>query len=102
LFSDPRITVDGPPTLDIALRRTADGRLSLHVLNRSGFPVPDRYNFIDYVPSVGPIRVSLKLAARPKSVLWLPDGAKVDWTWQDGRLRATVPSIQIHGILVVD
>ena len=102
LFSDPQVEVDGPPTLDITLRRTADGRLSLHILNRSGFPVPDRYNFIDYVPSVGPIRVSLKLAARPKSVLWLPDGAKVDWTWKDGRLRATVPSIQIHGILVVD
>ncbi len=66
LFADPAVTVDGPPTIDIALRRTADGRLALHLLNRTGFPVADRYSFIDQVPSVGPVEVGLKVAARPK------------------------------------
>jgi hypothetical protein len=102
LFSSPRVEVDGPPTLDIALRRAADGRLSLHLLNRSGFPVPDRYNFIEHIPSVGPVRVSLRLAARPRSVRWMPDGARVDWTWKDGYLQAVIPPVHIHSILVVE
>jgi hypothetical protein len=102
LFSEPRVEVDGPPILDIALRRTADGRLSLHILNRSGFPIPDRHNFIDFVPPVGPVRVCLKLPDRPRSVLWMPDGGKVTWTWMKGRLEATIPSVHVHGILVAD
>jgi len=102
LFDDPAVTIDAPPTVDIALRRTADGRLALHGFNRSGFPVPDRYNFIDYVPPVGPIKVSIKVEARPKSVLWMPEGRPLTWDWKDGRLRTTIPSLEVHGILFVD
>jgi hypothetical protein len=102
LFEDPAVTVEAPPTVDIALRKTADGRLVLHLLNRTGFPVADRYSFIDHVPAVGPVDVSLKCGSKPKSVRWLPEGSAVKWTWKDGRLRATVPSVHIHGVLVVD
>jgi hypothetical protein len=102
LFSSPRVRVDGPPALDIALRCAADGRLALHILNRSGFPVPDRYNFIDSIPSVGPFRVTLQLAGRPGSVRWMPDGQELTWTWTNGHLQTSIPSLHIHGILVVD
>jgi hypothetical protein len=102
LFPDPAVSIAGPPTIDLALRRTDDGRLTLHLLNRTGFPVADRYSFIDSVPPVGPVEVSLKAVVRPKSVRWLPEGGEVKWTWQDGRLRATVPSVHIHGILLVE
>lgn len=102
LFSSPRVQVDGPPTLDIALRRAADGRLCLHLLNRSGFPLPDRYNFIDFVPPVGPVKADLTLAAQPRTVRWMPDGRYLRWTWANGRLQTTIPSVHIHGILVVE
>jgi hypothetical protein len=102
IFADPLVKIDASPALDIALRRTSDGRLSLHLLNRSAFPVPDRYNFIDSVPSVGPVKVSLKLEARPKNVLWLPSGQAVSWVYENGRLQANIPSVHIHGILLVD
>ena len=102
LFDAPSVTTDAPPTVDIALRRAADGRLTVHFLNRSGFPVPDMYNFIDFVPPVGPFEVSLKAETRPKSVAWMPEGQPVKWAWKNGWLRATVPSLAVHGILVVE
>jgi hypothetical protein len=102
LFEEPAVKVVAPPTVDIALRRTADGRLSLHLLNRSGFPVPDRYSFIDSVPQVGPLEVSLKIDTKPKSVLWMPEGEPLKWDWKDGWLRATVPSLDVHGILLIE
>jgi hypothetical protein len=102
LFPEPWATIDGPPTLDIALRRTADGRLSLHLLNRSNFPVPDRYNFIDFVPTVGPVKVNLRSDAKPKDVIWIPGGKSLPWTWKARRLQATIPAVPLHGILVVD
>ena len=102
LFPEPLATVEGPPTLDIALRRTADGRLTIHLLNRSNFPVPDRYNFIDFVPDVGPVKVTLALDKNPKSVIWMPEGRPLKWAWKGGRLQTTVPAVPLHGILVIE
>jgi hypothetical protein len=102
LFADPAVRTNAPPTVDLALRRAADGRLTVHFLNRTGFPVPDHHNFIDYLPTVGPLEVSLKAETRPRSVVWMPEGRPVTWDWKDGRLRATVPSLHVHGILLVE
>ncbi len=102
LLPAPKVKVEGPPTLDIALRQTRDGRLCLHLLNRSNFPVPDRYNFISDIPSIGPIKVTLRLDAKPKVVRLMPEGQKLSWAWRDSLLEAIIPSLHIHGMLVVD
>jgi hypothetical protein len=102
LFPDPKVKVEGPSTLDLALRQSPDGRLCLHLLNRSNFPVPDRYNFISEIPAVGPIKVNLKLDVKPRAVRLMPEGLKLNWTWQDSELEVIIPSLHIHGMLVVD
>lgn len=102
IFPDPVVRVEAPPTVDIALRRTRDGRLTLHLLNRTGFPVPDRYSFIDAIPDVGPIRISLNLPSRPKAITWHPDGTRLRWKWEKGRAVIEIPSLQVHGIVAVD
>jgi hypothetical protein len=102
LFPEPKVTVEGPPTLDIALRRTAGGKLVLHLLNRSNFPVPDRYNFLDFVPAVGPVNVRLALDKKPRRVTWMPEGTALRWDWKNGRLQTTVPAVSLHGIMVVE
>ena len=101
LFPDPAVAVDGPPTLDIALRRTSDGRLSVHLLNTAGMPLPDRYGFTDSIPPVDGIRLTVRTSARPRSVTWVPEGGRLDWSWSDGRLEVTVPRLAIHGVVVV-
>lgn len=102
VFPDPIVLVEAQPTVDIALRRAKDGRLTLHLLNRTGFPVPDRYSFIDAVPEVGPIRISLNLPSKPEAITWYPGGRKLRWKWQNGKAVIVVPSLHVHGIIAVD
>ncbi len=103
LFPSPAVSLpDRQPVVDVSLRRARDGRLTVHLFNTSNMPLPDRYRFIDFVPELRDVRVAVKVAARPKSVEWAPDGGTVAWDWRDGVLSATVPVLRIHGILAID
>ena len=102
LFPEPAVTVEGPPALDVALRRTGDGRLTVHLLNTAGMPLPDRYGFTDFIPPLEGIRLTVKTAERPQSVSWVPDGGRLDWSWADDLLKVIVPKLRIHGIIVID
>ena len=102
LFPDPAVKVEGPPGLDVSLRTTRDGKLSVHLLNTTGMPLPDRYGFTDFIPPLGTIAVTIKTAKRPAAVTWVPDGGTLDWSWADGVLKVTVPKLKIHGVIVVE
>jgi len=102
LFPSPAVTVDGPAYVDIALRKTAGGMLSLHLLNRTNLPMPDRHDFTDYIPAVGPLRVEMACPEPPRSVTLVPDGTALDWLWQGGKLRFTLPRLDVHSVIVVD
>ncbi len=101
LFANPAVEIDGPPCIDVALRRTQDGRLCLHLLNLANVPHVDRYGIIDFIPEVGPIGVKIRMEEKPKALLWVPDGGKIRWLWKDGVLTATIPSLHVHGVLVM-
>lgn len=102
LFKDPAFTLDAPSLVDAALRRTADGRLSLHLLNRANMQVADRYLMTDEVPPVGPITARIRCETKPKRVRWLPGSGRVRWSWTDGTVTAKIPSLHIHGALVIE
>jgi hypothetical protein len=102
-FPQPAVETDAPSHVDLALRRTRDGRLSVHLLNltkvqrgETEFPPLDPY------PTVGPIAVRLRIPNKPAVVRWEPDRQKIEWSWRDGVLTAAVPTLQIHGVLVVE
>jgi len=102
LFPDPAVEVNGPPCLEIALRRASDGRLSVHLMNLANNPHGGQYGFTDYIPPLGPILVRLRLPEKPQSVEWVPEGQKIKWKWSAGVLTATIPKMDIHGVLVVN
>jgi hypothetical protein len=102
LFPEPAVTVEGPPALDVALRRTGDGRLAVHLLNTAGMPLPDRNGFTDFIPPLEDIALTVRTAAKPASVSWVPDGGRLDWSWAEGRLKVVVPKLRVHGVLVID
>lgn len=102
LFPEPAVTVDGPPGLDVSLRTTREGKLAVHLLNTTGLPLPDRHGFTDFVPPLRDIRLTVRVAARPASVTWVPDGGRLDWSWADGLLRVAIPELEIHGVAVLD
>jgi len=101
LFPEPAIEVIGPPGLDVSLRTTRDGRLSVHLLNTTGMPLPDRYGFIDFIPPLHDIELTIRTEGRPGSVTWVPDGGELAWSWSDGRLSVIVPKLKIHGVVVI-
>jgi len=102
LFENPAVEIDGPPCIDVALRRTRDGRLSVHLLNVANAPHVDRYGIIDFIPEVGPIGVKIRTEGKPKAISWVPDGGKIRWSWKDGMVTATIPNLHIHGVLIVE
>ena len=102
LFPDPAVTVSGAAALDISLRTTKDGRTSVHLLNRAGLPLPDRFNFSDYIPAAGPVTVEIKTAKKPGRVILAPGNSELKWDWKDGVLRVEVPKVEIHEVVVVE
>lgn len=102
LFPNPAVAVDGPPCIDVALRRTADGKLSVHLLNLAGVQRAGAFLHTDFVPSVGPLKVTIAAPERPKRVRWVPDGGRLKWAWADGKVTVTVPSLHVHGVVVLE
>ncbi len=102
LVPEPAVQVDGPLPVDIAVRRTKAGKLSVHLLNTSSMPLPDRYNFAEYIPPLTDIHLTILAPVKPKFVAWVPDGGPLPWTWRDGAISLNIPKLHIHGVVVID
>jgi hypothetical protein len=102
VFPNPSVRVDGPPCLDIALRTTRDGKLSVHLMNAASAPTSEDHCAIDYIPTTGPVTVKVDVDKKPKAVRWVPDGGKPQWSWSRGVLTAILPGVHIHGIMVIE
>ena len=88
----PLVEVEGPPTLEVALRRK-NGRLLVHLLNCTGMQVAGEWAAIDYVPAVGPVK--LKFAGRaPRRVELLPEGRVL-------RAPFVVERLGVHAVVAV-
>jgi hypothetical protein len=102
LFEHPAVTVDAPSCVDLSLRRTREGKLSLHLANLANAQRADRFLSTDFVPTVGPIQVRMRVPERPKRVRWAPDRMRLPWTWDDGILSITIPQLHIHGAVILE
>ncbi len=95
----PAVRVECPPAIEVVWRRKS-GRNVLHLLNASGMQLASDYGAIDYVPPVGPIRISLSLPVRPRRVTLEPGGEELKGVWRDGAWSASIPTLAIHAMLV--
>lgn len=86
----PLVEVEGPPTIEVALRRK-DGRLLVHLLNCTGMQVAGEWAAVDFVPAVGPVTLRFR-GAQPARVELLPEGQ---------RLRApfVVERLGVHAVV---
>lgn len=101
LFPEPAVQAEAPSCVDLSLRRTSQGALSLHLLNLAEAQRADRFLANDFIPAVGPITVRLRVPERPRQVTWVPTDGELEWSWANGTLTATIPSLHLHGVLVV-
>jgi hypothetical protein len=101
LLPAPVIRAQAPACVDVALRRRGTTTF-IHLLNRaSGIPNLPNNGAIDEIPMVSPVRVTLRLPAKPARVhCELADG-KLDWEWRDGVLTVTLATVHIHAAITV-
>lgn len=97
----PDLAVEGPPTVESALRRKG-GRTMVHLLNMTGMQVSETHTAMDFVPPVGPLRVSLRLPAAPRRVTLQPAGTVVKGEWKGGAWSGVVPRLEFHEALVFE
>jgi len=101
LLPDPDIRVHAPVCVDVALRRRGATRF-VHLVNRaSGSPNLPNNGAIDEIPAVGPVRVTMRLPARPASVYGDLEEGQLDWNWRDGVLTVTLATVHIHAAITV-
>ena len=94
----PSVEVDGPPTVEVVRRNKGDKTL-LHLINVSGMQLASDYGAIDFVPAVGPLRISIRMRRRPPRVTLEPAGRVLKGSWSNGVWTTTLDRLAIHAIL---
>jgi hypothetical protein len=100
LFPEPLVTVTGSPKVDVSPRRL-DGRLGIHLINTAGPHANAPDGGIVEIPSVGPLKVAIRLPTDPQSIVVQPAGSKLSFTRQDDRVIVTVPQLDLYDILEI-
>ncbi len=98
----PIVNVAGPATVEIALRKKSDSHWILHLSNMTGAQAGAEYAVVEWVPSVGPLEVTLRLPRRPARVRWEPDGRDLKGSWEGASFRTIVDRLEVHGAVSIE
>jgi hypothetical protein len=97
----PLAEVEGPPTIEMALRRKS-GNLLLHLVNCTAMSdAVDRVG-TDFIPAVGPLRITVRVPRKPARVSLEPGGRTLVGEWKDGVWKGAIVSVRIHEIVAVE
>jgi hypothetical protein len=96
----PMVEVDGPPVVEVVLRRK-QGKLLVHLLNACAMQVAGDYAVTDFIPPVGPMEVRLRLKQKPVHVTLEPEGRALQGDWREGTWAGRLERLEIHHILAV-
>ena len=92
------MAVDCPPTVEVELRRSADGsRLLVHLVNNTG----DMQRPITEMIPIRDVRVRLKCAS-PTSVRALRAGVDLPFTYSNGQAEFTLAELEVYELVVVE
>ena len=95
-----RLEVEGPSSVEVALRRKGE-TLLVHFVNRGVNPcLTPRLHMVEEVPPSKPVALRLQ-CSQPASVRLQPGDRDVAWRYHDGMLACRIESIAIHDILEI-
>lgn len=97
----PIVRVTGSNHIDLSPRKL-NGRLAIHLVNTSGPHANAPVGGIKEIKPVGPLSVAIKLDRKPEAITLLPEGRRLETTWEKGYATVTVPKLHIYGILRVE
>jgi hypothetical protein len=95
----PLVAVDAPPPVEVVLRRK-QGELLVHLVNTTAMQVAGDYATVDFIPSVGPIRLTLQ-GARPRSARLEPAGTPLQWRAVADGWQTEIPRLDLHAVAVM-
>ena len=99
LFPKPMVSVAGSSDVDVCLMRK-QGKLLVNLVNTSG---PHQTEPIqETIQPVGPLTVTLRLPAKPTKITLEPRARPLAFEYRDGAATLTVPSLDIHRVIVVE
>ncbi|MFW6132699.1 MAG: hypothetical protein ACOC8F_02290 [Planctomycetota bacterium] len=101
MCDDLRVGLTGSHNVDVTLMRK-DGTLRVNLVNTAGPHSDDGVAVFDEVPPVGPLELTVRLDRKPDTVRLVPRGGRVQWTYADGKLRITLPRLDLHEVVEIE
>jgi hypothetical protein len=101
LFPEPMVELDGPPCVDVSIRRK-DGKLLIHLANTVGMQVSPQYAVIDFISSLDQMELTVRLDKKPKRVWLEPEDRELKTHWSEGKLSVIIPKLDIHSVVVIE
>lgn len=95
----PALEVQAPACIEVAIRRKGRSTI-VHLSNSANMQVAGDYATTDFIPTVGPVRISFRMPAPPAEVRLEPVGAPIRGTWKSGVWTGQVPGVEIHSAVV--
>ena len=78
------------------------GKLILNLVNAAGPHDNEKVLVHDEIPPVGPLEITLNVPARPKKIMLQPENKPLSFTYREGAVQCSVPSLKIHEMIVVE
>ncbi|WP_286850738.1 alpha-amylase family protein [Proteiniphilum sp. UBA5480] len=99
MFPDPLVEISGSLWVDLSIGQLKGKRL-VHLVNTSG----DHKNagIIPSIKPVGPLKISIRCAYKPKKITLQPEGKTCDFIYADGKAQVEVDKVAIYDILVIE
>ncbi|MEN6454321.1 MAG: hypothetical protein ABFD10_08675, partial [Prolixibacteraceae bacterium] len=101
LFPQPVVSVSGSENVAVTVNRLND-HLTVNLINMAGEHANEKVARYDEIPAIGPLTVKIRLDKRPSNVFLQPGNEKLNFTWKDNLLEVTVPTLEIHAVLVIE
>ncbi len=106
----PMARLEGPPTVELTLRTAGPGftagrkgsKLLVHLGNCTAMQVAGDYAAVDFIPSVGLLRLSVQMAQRPARATLEPGGRPLRGEWKNGVWTGAIDRFHIHAICVIE
>ncbi len=100
LFPEPLVELQGSHAVDVSVARQQE-RLLVHFVNTAGPHEDARQYVFDDFPAAGPLQVSIRQPAKPRSIVLEPGGRIQRFGYRDGKALLTLPPVDIHDVLVI-
>ena len=94
------VRVIGPHCVDVILRRKGR-KLLVHLVNLANKQTSSNYAVIDFIPPLGPLKLTIRLVEKPREVYTVPRNRKASIEWENNSLSVILQQLEIHTVIVI-